>query len=76
MPVAMEVTSSTISPFSERLTMFLVATSITTGVYLSAYAMSVSMRKDLIAHYTSIMTQIMKYGGEGLKVMIDKGWME
>jgi hypothetical protein len=75
-PVSMEVKDSTISPFSDRLIMFLVSTTITTGIYLSAYAMSVSMRKDLIAHYTSIIAQIMRYGGEGIKIMINRGWME
>jgi hypothetical protein len=75
-PVSMEVTDSTISPFSDRLIMFLISTTITTGIYLSAYALSVSMRKDLAAHYISIITQIMRYGGDGLKIMVDRGWME
>lgn len=75
-PVSIEVTDSTISPFSDRLMMFLVATTISTGIYLAAYALSVSMRKDLAAHYSSIMIKIMRYGGEGTKIMINRGWME
>jgi hypothetical protein len=52
-PVNMEVSDSTASPFSDRLITFLIATTITRGVYLSAYASSVSNRKDLAAHYST-----------------------
>jgi hypothetical protein len=75
-PVSMEVTDSTISPFSDRLITFLVSATSATGIYLSAYAMANSMRKDLIAKYSLITTEIMKYGAAGLKIMIDRGWME
>jgi hypothetical protein len=75
-PVSIEVTDSTISPFSDRLIMFLIATTVTTGIYLASYALSVSMRKDLAAHYTSIIVDILKYGGDGLKIMVNRGWME
>ncbi len=75
-PVAMEVTSSTISPFSDRLIMFLVATTAATGFYLIAFSLSVSMRKDLVTEYSLLMPEIMAYGGEGLNIMIDRGWME
>ncbi|MDF2591487.1 MAG: putative sugar isomerase [Clostridia bacterium] len=75
-PVSLEVTDSTISPFSDSLIMFFIATTITTGIYLASYALSASMRKDLAAHYISIIIDIMKYGEEGLKIMVNRGWME
>jgi hypothetical protein len=75
-PVSMEVTNSTVSPFSDRLIMFLVATTAATGLYLITYSLSVSMRKDLVAEYSLLMPEIMAYGGEGLNIMIDRGWME
>lgn len=75
-PVSMEVTDSRIAPFSERLMMFLIATTITTGLYLTAYSLSSAMRKDLAAHYTAVMIEVLKYGGDGMKIMVDKGWME
>ncbi|MDF2840873.1 MAG: hypothetical protein K0Q99_1645, partial [Clostridia bacterium] len=75
-PVSIEVTDSTVSPFSDNLIMFLVATTITTGIYLAAYALSASSRKDLAAHYISIIIDILKYGGEGLRIMVNRGWME
>jgi hypothetical protein len=43
---------------------------------MTAYALSISMRKDLAAHYSTIMLDIMRYGGEGAKIMINRGWME
>ncbi|MDR3540211.1 MAG: DUF3231 family protein [Desulfosporosinus sp.] len=76
LPVSMEVTDSTISPFSDKLIMFLVATSVTAGIYLCAYAMSLSFRKDLALHYATLMVEIMSYGEEGMKILIERGWME
>lgn len=75
-PVSMEVTDSTISPFSDRLITFLIATATSTGIFLAAYAITNSMRKDLIAKYSLIITEIMEYGADGLKILIDRGWME
>ncbi|AGK55862.1 DUF3231 family protein [Bacillus sp. 1NLA3E] len=75
-PVSLEVTNSTTSPFSNRLILFLITSTSGTGIYLLAYAMSNSMRKDLVAHYSLLIPEIMKYGGEGLEIMIKRGWME
>lgn len=75
-PVSMEVTSSTIPPFSERLIMFLIATTASAGFYLITYSLSVSMRKDLVAKFALLVPKIMLYGGEGVNIMIKRGWME
>jgi hypothetical protein len=75
-PVSMEVTDSTVSPFSERLILFLISTTTSTGIYLLGYALSVSMRKDLVAHYVKLIGEIMIYDGEGLDLLIKRGWME
>jgi hypothetical protein len=75
-PVSMEVTDSTVSPFSDRLIMFLVATTAATGLYLIAYSLSTSMRKDLVTEYSLLMPEIMAYGGEGITIMIEREWME
>lgn len=76
LPVSMEVTDSTTSPFSDKLILFLVTASSTAGIYLCAYAMSLSFRKDLALHYGTLMVDIMRYGEEGIKIMIKRGWME
>lgn len=75
-PVSMEVTDSTVSPFSERLILFLVSATTTTGMHLLGYALSVSMRKDLAAHYVKFILEIMNYSEEGLSLLIKRGWME
>ncbi|MDA8221816.1 MAG: DUF3231 family protein [Desulfitobacterium hafniense] len=48
-----------------KLIMFLVAASVTAGIYLCAYAMSLSSRKDLALHYAALMVEIARYGEEG-----------
>ena len=75
-PVAMEVTNSTISPFSERLILFFISSSNQVAVSTLGYALSVTMRKDLIAQWTLLIADILTYGGDGLKILIERGWME
>lgn len=75
-PVSMEVTDSMISPFSDRLVMFLITATSSAGIQLLAYAMSTSIRRDLSMHYALMIAEIAKYGGEGLELMIKRGWME
>ncbi len=75
-PVSIEVTDSTVSPFSNRLILFLITSTSGTGIYLLSYAMSNALRMDLVTHYSILIPEIMKYGGEGLEIMIKRGWME
>ncbi|WP_108672058.1 DUF3231 family protein [Peribacillus acanthi] len=75
-PVPLEVTDSTISPFSERLIMFFINSSNQLGLTSISYAMSVSLRKDLSVHYSRFIAEIMKYGAQGLELMVKRGWME
>lgn len=75
-PVSLEVTDSTVSPFSNKLITFLISSTTASGIYLMAYSMSTSMRKDLVTQYILLMAEITNYGGEGLELMINRGWME
>jgi len=75
-PVPMEVTNSTISPFSERLILFIISASNQVAVSALGDALSVSMRKDLTVHYSLFIAEIMKYSNEGIKLLIERGWME
>lgn len=75
-PVSLEVTDSTVSPFSNKLITFLISSTTASGIYLMAYSMSTSMRKDLVTHYILLMAEITNYGGDGLELMINRGWME
>ncbi|WP_221564949.1 DUF3231 family protein [Alkalihalobacillus sp. TS-13] len=75
-PVEMEVTDSKISPFSEKLIMFLVTTLNATSFTYFGHALSVSMRRDLVANYSKLLTEVMAYAEDGFNIMIDRGWME
>lgn len=75
-PVEMEVTDSKVSPFSEKLIMFLITTLNATSFTYFGHALSVSMRRDLVANYSKFLTEVMAYGEDGFNIMIDRGWME
>jgi hypothetical protein len=75
-PVTMEVTKSTISPFSEKLILFIISTSNQVAMNALIYSMSVSLRKDLVVEYSLFIMEIMKYGNEGQKLLIERGWLE
>ncbi|MBW3113722.1 DUF3231 family protein [Bacillus sp. MCCB 382] len=75
-PVSMEITSSTIAPFSEKLMLFFISSSNSVGLSTLCHAITMSTRKDLAVHYTLFVTEIMKYGSDGLKLLVERGWME
>ena len=75
-PVPMEVTNSTISPFSERLILFVISSANQIAVSTLGDALAVSMRRDIAAHYSLFIAEVLKYGNEGLKLLIERGWME
>jgi hypothetical protein len=75
-PTTMEVTNSTISPFSERLIMFFIGSTNQVGVSTLGNAISITMRKDLSTVWSLFIAEVMKYGGEGLKILVERGWME
>lgn len=70
------VTNSTIAPFSDKLMMYHATQLITISISYYGTAMSTNVRKDLIADYTRLTGEIMKYAAKGTKIMIDHGWME
>lgn len=75
-PVSMEVTASTIAPFSEKLMLFFISSSNSVGLSTLCQAITMSTRKDLAVHYMLFVTEIMKYGASGLKLLVERGWME
>jgi hypothetical protein len=75
-PISMEVTNSTMSPFSDKLMMFLISTVNSTGVSYLGHALSTSMRRDLGSHYFRFLMEIMHYSEDGMNIMIERGWME
>jgi len=75
-PMTLEVTNSTISPFSEKLILFFISSSNQVGISSLGYALSLTMRKDLATVWSLFIVDIMKYGGEGIKTLVERGWME
>src|SRR5699024_9785664 len=71
-----EVTSSTTSPFSDKLMMNLVATLISSGMGQYGTSMSLSPRHDLGAKDTRLIAEIAKYSNKGANLLIENGWME
>jgi hypothetical protein len=74
--VSMEVTESTISPFSDKLIMSMIGLLNPVDITLISHALSVSMRTDLIAEYTKLIGEIMLYSKETFDILIDRQWME
>lgn len=70
------ITDSTISPFSDRLMMFLIASITAVGVMDFGIAIGASIRKDLAIQYAKMMIKIGNFADDGAKIMIDNGWLE
>jgi Protein of unknown function (DUF3231) len=58
------------------LMLFFIASSNSVGLSTLCHAITMSTRKDLAVHYTLFVTEIMKYGADGLKLLVERGWLE
>ncbi|WP_338778985.1 DUF3231 family protein [Metabacillus sp. FJAT-52054] len=76
LPVSLEVTDTTVNPFSDKLNMFMITTSTSTAIWLLGRSLSASMRRDVSMHYMLLMKDILLFVEEGAKLMIDRGWLE
>jgi hypothetical protein len=75
-PVTMEITNSTVSPFSERLMLSFISASNQIGIQSMATALSVSMRSDLAVKYAKFIAEIITFADEGRDLLIKRGWLE
>lgn len=71
-----EVSTSTVSPFSDRLIINLITLLNTQGVHFVGHALSVTSRVDLVNEYLKLIPEILLYGKNGTDIMIDRGWLE
>ncbi len=71
-----EVSTSTVSPFSEKLIMNLVTILNTQGITYIGHALATSARIDLATEYSKLIPEILQYGKEGTEILIERGWME
>lgn len=72
----MEVTDSTVLPFSNKLIVTLFHSLNAIDITLLGHAISVSMRTDLVANYQKFITEILIYAGKGFNLMVDRGWLQ
>jgi hypothetical protein len=75
-PVGMEVTDSTISPFSDKLVFSLIHVLNSVDISLISHAMSLSMRTDLIAQYSKIIAEVMLYAKDTFDIVVENKWLE
>ncbi|WP_010676492.1 DUF3231 family protein [Bacillus timonensis] len=74
--IPMEVTGSTVSPFSDKLILFLFHALNGIDITLIGHAQSLSMRTDLVAFYTKTIGEIFIYAAKGFNLLVDRGWMQ
>jgi hypothetical protein len=75
-PLAMEVTDSTVLPFSNKLVVTLFHSLNSIDITLLGHALSLSMRSDLSAYYQKYIIEILLYAEKGFNIMVDRGWMQ
>lgn len=70
------ISSSINAPFSDKLMMFQVSS--LTAISIAGYgaAIGATLRKDLDVHYTRLVSEILQYGNDGAKLMIENRWLE
>jgi hypothetical protein len=71
-----DVMDSTTAPFSDKLMMYHVNVINAVGVGHYGTALAVSLRADLITTYLRLQAEGLKYGKDGLDIMITNHWME
>ncbi|PAE20367.1 sugar isomerase [Bacillus sp. 7504-2] len=74
--VSMEVTDSTLSPFSDKLIFSMINILNSVDISLISHAMSVTMRTDLTAQYSKIIAEVMLYAKETFDIVVERQWME
>lgn len=70
------VTSSTTPPFSDKLILFHITMMNEAGIANYAVSLASSPRQDLALMYGKLIVQTADYAKDGLKIMIDNGWLE
>lgn len=75
-PVEMEVTDSTVSPFSDKLILALISSLSNSAITYLGHALGTSSRRDLGLHYSRLITEVLAYAEDGINLSIERGWFE
>ncbi|KGR78781.1 DUF3231 family protein [Ureibacillus sinduriensis] len=76
MPWDLEVTDSTISPFSDKFIMFHTSMLIQSSISNYATASAASLRNDISTSYVRLTAESAQYAKDGINLMIKNEWME
>ncbi|WP_426452000.1 DUF3231 family protein [Paenibacillus sp. S-38] len=71
-----EVTTSTESPFSDKMILNLVNMLNSAALTYIGSALSMTTRLDLVAEYTKLIPEIMQYGKDLTDLLIERHWLE
>lgn len=71
-----DLTTSTISPFSDRLIMFHQGFKFSAAIAYYGSGLGTSMRADIVATYSKIMFEVVKLANEWLSIMVKNHWLE
>lgn len=74
--VSMEVTDSTVAPFSDRFIVSMINILNSVDILLISHALSLSMRTDLTANYSKIIANVMSYAKDTFDIMVERKWLE
>lgn len=72
----LEVSNSTIAPFSDKLIMFQTSLLIASGISNYATASAASLRVDIATTYVRLSVEIAQLSKDGANLLIENGWME
>jgi len=80
LPISMnmdqEVSDSTESPFSDKLSLFLVSSLIVQGVNEYGFSLACSSRFELATTYSRLIVESLKYSEDGMELLTHNGWLE
>jgi hypothetical protein len=76
MSVESDVLNSVVAPFSDKLMLFFAGALNNMRLGYYAAAVGASLRADIIADYARLSAELMKFGLEAIRLLINKGWAE
>ncbi|MEN2768319.1 DUF3231 family protein [Ornithinibacillus xuwenensis] len=76
MPWALDITDSTIAPFSDKLIMFHSSLLIASSISNYATGSAASLRTDIQTDYVRLAAEVAQYSSDGVNIMIKNRWLE
>lgn len=70
------ITESTVTPFSDKLIMYVSRVLEVLTIQELGKAISISLRRDLVASYSRVLAEIIKFAEDRVNIMIENGWLE